>query len=210
MFQPLLYIGKIVCFRCFRSLQAELVSCSHVLKTRPHWITTSPAPSYQSQGISEALAPLWKTAPSSLASKFECAGECAGALSGRKSAAAGTFNRWSERWRRRARPWDGGTHGGGSGNGRQSHCLYSTPIAWPQVLQALQALWGSLIAHVEPQGLMSLAVVYDRLLIAVEGQCAHLVRDLFRWKGSVEGKTERVWKCDGEHRGWVEEIDRVV
>lgn len=39
---------------------------------------------------------------------------------------------------------------------------------------------------------MSLAVVYDRLLVAVEGQRAHLVGDLFRGRVSVEEKKERM------------------
>lgn len=117
-----------------------------------------------------------------LASKFECSG----ALGGGERATAGAFTRWSEgRWRG-ARPWHRGTYAGRCGHSRQRHCLYGAPIARPQVLQALQALRRSLVAHVEPQWLMSLAVVHDRLLISVEGQRAQLVGDLFR-------KTEGMW-----------------
>lgn len=197
------YWWDCVCLRCqippgrIRKILSSS-SHTHVLKTRPHWITSSPAPSFQSHCESEALAPLLKARIGSLASKFECAG----ALGGRKRAAAGTFSRWSEGWWRRARPWHGGTYAGSRGHGRQRHCLYSAPITRPQVLQALQALWGSLIAHVEPQGLMGLAVVYDRLFIAVEGQRTQLVGDLFRWTESIE---EKIKECDGEDKVGVED-----
>ena len=148
-------------------------------KHRPHWTTSSPAPSFQSHGESEAFALLLTIWLVPLASKFECAG----ALDGGIGNADGTFALWSEGWRRRARPWHRGTHCGSWGHGRQRHCLYSAPITWPQVLQPLQALWGSLVTHVEPQGLMGLAVVYDGLFIAVEGQRTQLVGDLFSKRG---------------------------
>lgn len=63
MFHALLYISETVCFR-FQvpsgGIRKVLSSSSHthVLRTRPHWITSSPAPSLQSHGESEALAPL--------------------------------------------------------------------------------------------------------------------------------------------------------
>lgn len=186
MSPPLYCVLVRLCFRCqipSGRIRKILSSSSHtyVLKTRPHWITSSPAPSFQCHGESEALAPLPTIRLGLLASKFQCAS----ALGRRKRTAAGTFSRWSEgRWRR-ARPWHRGTYAGSWGHGRQSHCLYSAPITRSQVLQALQALWGSLIAHVEPQGLMGLAVVYNRLFIAVEGQRTQLVGDLFR-------QTERI------------------
>lgn len=150
-----------------------------VMKTRPHWITSSAAPSLQCHHYPEVLAPPLTTRLGLLASKFERAG----ALDGSKRTSAGPFSRWSEGRRWRARPWHRGAYAGCCGNGRQRHCLYSAPIAWPQVLQALQALQAlrrSLVAHVEPQRLMGLAVVHDRLLIAVERQRAQLVGDLFR------------------------------
>lgn len=166
----------------FRQTLKILSSSSETYKKKqkkqqgPHWVTSSPAPSFQSHGKSKAHAPLLRSRVGSLASKFERAG----ALDIRKGT-AGTFGWWSERrWRRRARPWPRGNYAGSWGHGGQRNCLYSAPITWPQVLQALQALWGSLVAHVEPQGLMGLAVIYNRLFIAIEGQRTHLVGNLFR------------------------------
>lgn len=53
---------------------------------------------------------------------------------------------------------------------------------------------------------MGLAVVYNRLLVAVEGQCTHLMGDLFRRTVSIKEMTEGV--CDGEQKGQVEETGR--
>lgn len=87
-------------------------------------------------------------------------------------------------------------YGGSCGHRRQCHRLHSAPIARPQVLQTLQALRRSFIAHVEPQRLMGLAVVYDRLFIAVEGQRTQLVRDLFtdtEYRRRQKGEKKRLF-----------------
>lgn len=128
-----------------------------------------------------------------LASKLECSG----ALHGGVRADAGAFAGRSEgRWRG-AGPWNRGSayaSSGGCWHGGQRHCLYSAPVAWAQVLQALQALRRSLVAHVEPQRLVGLAVVHDGLFVSVEGQCAQLVGDLLgetevaRRKGVAGGR----------------------
>lgn len=52
---------------------------------------------------------------------------------------------------------------------------------------------------------MGLAVVYNRLLVAVEGQRTHLMGDLFRRTVSIKEMTER--ECDGEQKGQVEETE---
>lgn len=133
-----------------------------------------------------------------LASEFECAS----ALGGRKRATAGTFSRWSEGWWRRARPWHRGTYAGTGRHGRQRHCLYGAPIARSQVLQTLQALWRTFIAHVEPQWLMGLAVVHNRLFIAIEGQCTQLMGDLFRERERERRRSGwRGLRCGRWHMG---------
>lgn len=116
--------------------------------------------------LSEALAPLRPPTWGLLAFKFERTS----ALGLRERSATGSFSGWSEGrwWRTRTRHCS--AYAGAWGHSRQCDCLYSTPITRSQFLQPLQALWRSLVAHVEPQRLMGLAVVYNRLFVAVEGQ----------------------------------------
>lgn len=125
--------------------------------------------------------------PDSLASKFERAS----ALGGRKRTTAGNFSLWYEGGWRGAGPWHRGAYAGSRGHSRQGHCLYCAPIAWPQVFESLQALRWAFVAHVEPQGLVGLAVVYNRLLVAIEGQRTHLVGDLI---GGTEKRSGGKWR----------------
>lgn len=146
-----------------------------------------------------------------LASKLECSG----ALHGGVRANAGAFARRSEGWRRGAGPWHRSSAYASSRrcwHGGQCHCLYGAPVAWAQVLQALQALRRSLVAHVEPQRLVGLAVVHDRLFVSVEGQRSQLVGDLLgetegaRRKGGAGGRGREVrglmkWKEQAREMG---------
>lgn len=77
--------------------------------------------------------------------------------------------------------WGAGSRGArvDGGHCRKGHSLDGAPLAGGKLLQPLQALGGTIVAHVEPQGLMRLAVVHYGLLVPVEGQSAHLVRDLW-------------------------------
>ncbi len=74
--------------------------------------------------------------------------------------------------------WGAGSRGASvdGGHCRKGHSLDGAPLTGGKLLQALRR---PLVAHVEPQGLMSLAVVHYGLLVPVEGQSAHLVRDLW-------------------------------
>lgn len=172
------------------------------METRSHWITSSAAPPVHCYCYSEALALLWPPMRSLLASKFQRAS----ALRGRVRSGTGYFSRWSEgRWWR-TRPRHGGTYAGTWGHSGKRNCLQSTPVTWSQVLQPLQALRRSLVAHVKPQRLMGLAVVYNRLLVAVEGQRAQLVRNLFVDRGENKGAWRKgrwrvmMWMQGGKKR----------
>lgn len=137
------------------------------MKTRPCWI-----PPLRCPFVSVPPPKPWL-----LASKFKCSS----ALHGGVRAGTWAFTGRSEWWRRGAGPCHRGSAHASSRrywHGGQRHCLYGAPVTRAQILQALQALWRSLVAHVEPQWLVGLAVVHDGLFVSIEGQRAQLVGDL--------------------------------
>lgn len=118
----------------------------------------------------------------------------AGPLASKSESAGGTFCSWIANRAfcggvRDAGPLDGsslagrgaGPRGGRveGGYGGKGHSLDGAPLARGELVQPLHALRGTLVAHVQPQGLMGLAVVHYGLLVPVEGQRAHLVRHLW-------------------------------
>lgn len=129
-----------------------------------------------------------RSKPLLLASKLECSG----ALHGGVRAGGRAFTWWSEGRRRGAGHRDSAQAScWGCWHGGQCHCLYGAPVARAQALQALQALRRSLVAHVEPQWLVGLTVVHNRLFVSVKGQRAQLVGDLLerqKWSGGKVGK----------------------
>lgn len=182
-----------------------------VMETRSHWITSSAAPPVHCYCYSAALALLCPPMRSLLASKFQRAST----LRGRVRSATGHVSRWSEGRRWRTRPRHGSTYAGTWGHSGKCNCLYSTPVTWSQVLQPLQALRRSLVAHVKPQRLMGLAVVHNRLLVAVEGQRAQLVRNLFVDRGENRGAWRKgrwrvmMWMQEGKKKGKQKKREKV-
>lgn len=130
-----------------------------------------------------------------------CSGSRGGVLTSKSEGAGGSFCRWivngafcggigdaGPLHRCSLAGWGAGSRGArvDGGHGRKGHSLDGAPLTGGKLLQALQALRGTLIAHVEPQGLMRLAVVHNGLLVPVEGQSAHLMRNLWRKKRKNE------------------------
>lgn len=164
------------------------------MKTRPCWISPSSAAPLCPCHSHILRPPPDRSKPWLLASKLKCSG----ALHGGVRAGAGAFAGRSEGWRRGAGPWHRGSayaSNRGCWHRGQRHCLYGAPVARAQVLQALQALRRSLVAHVEPQRLVGLAVVHDGLFVSVEGQRAQLVGDLH---GETWGAQRKVAGGKGE------------